>query len=41
MNYKGRFFATIHFEKVDRSASWLGLPVPAAEPARMKQTRLQ
>lgn len=31
MDHKERFFATIHYEKVDRPASWLGLPVPSAE----------
>lgn len=33
MKHKNRFLATINYEKVDRPASWLGLPVPAAEPA--------
>ncbi len=33
MNHKDRFFATIHHQPVDRPASWLGLPVPSAEPA--------
>lgn len=32
MNHKDRFFATIHHQSVDRPASWLGLPVPSAEP---------
>ncbi|MFA9390239.1 MAG: uroporphyrinogen decarboxylase family protein [Prolixibacteraceae bacterium] len=36
MNHKERFFATIANEPVDRPASWLGLPVPAAEPALFK-----
>jgi uroporphyrinogen decarboxylase len=36
MNHKERFFATIHHQPVDRPASWLGLPVPSAEPALMK-----
>jgi len=36
MNHKDRFFATIHYQPVDRPASWLGLPVPSAEPALMK-----
>jgi uroporphyrinogen decarboxylase len=31
MNHKDRFLATISHEPVDRPASWLGLPVPAAE----------
>jgi len=33
MNHKDRFFATLANAPVDRPASWLGLPVPAAEPA--------
>lgn len=36
MNHRERFFATIQYEPVDRPASWLGLPVPSAEPALMK-----
>ena len=36
MKHKERFFSTIHYQPVDRPASWLGLPVPAAEPALMK-----
>jgi uroporphyrinogen decarboxylase len=36
MNHKERFFATIHHQPVDRPASWLGLPVPSAEPALMR-----
>jgi len=36
MNHKDRFYATIHHQQVDRPASWLGLPVPSAEPALMK-----
>jgi len=36
MNHRDRFFATIHYLPVDRPASWLGLPVPSAEPALMK-----
>ncbi len=32
LNHKDRFLATIHHQPVDRPASWLGLPVPAAEP---------
>lgn len=35
MNHKDRFFATIHHQPVDRPASWLGLPVPSAEPVLM------
>jgi uroporphyrinogen decarboxylase len=33
MTHKDRFFATLANAPVDRPASWLGLPVPAAEPA--------
>ncbi|MEN8229908.1 MAG: uroporphyrinogen decarboxylase family protein [Bacteroidota bacterium] len=33
MNHRDRFFATINYQPVDRPASWLGLPVPSAEPA--------
>lgn len=36
MNHKERFFATINNAPVDKPASWLGLPVPAAEPALLK-----
>lgn len=36
MNHKERFYATIHHQPVDRPASWLGLPVPSAEPQLMK-----
>lgn len=36
MNHKERFFATIHYQQVDHPASWLGLPVPSAEPELMK-----
>ena len=36
MNHKDRFLATIANEPVDRPASWLGLPVPDAEPGLMK-----
>ncbi len=35
MDHKERFFATINYQSVDRPASWLGLPVPSAEPALM------
>lgn len=31
MNHKDRFYATLANEPVDRPASWLGLPVPAAQ----------
>ncbi|MBN1415278.1 MAG: hypothetical protein JW973_09275 [Bacteroidales bacterium] len=36
MNHKDRFYATIAHAPVDRPASWLGLPVPAAEPGLKK-----
>jgi len=36
MNHRDRFLATIANAPIDRPASWLGLPVPAAEPALMK-----
>lgn len=36
MNHKERFYATIENAPVDRPASWLGLPVPAAEPELVK-----
>jgi len=36
MNHRERFFGTIQHQQVDRPASWLGLPVPSAEPALMK-----
>lgn len=36
MNHKDRFFATISYEPVDRPASWLGMPVPDAEPGLKK-----
>ncbi len=32
MNHKDRFLSTIHYLPVDRPASWLGMPVPAALP---------
>ena len=32
MTHRERFFATITHQTVDRPASWLGLPVSAAEP---------
>jgi uroporphyrinogen decarboxylase len=35
MNKKDRFFATIARQPVDRNASWLGLPTPAAMPGLM------
>ena len=36
MLHKDRFLATIHYEKTDRPASWLGLPVAGSEPALKK-----
>lgn len=36
MNHKDRFFNTIQHQPVDRPASWLGLPVPTAEPELLK-----
>jgi uroporphyrinogen decarboxylase len=36
MLHKERFLATINNAPVDRPASWLGLPVPAAEPGLKK-----
>ena len=40
MNHKDRFFATIHYQPVDRPASWLGLPVPKAEKGLMDYFRV-
>jgi len=40
MDHKERFYATLKYEPVDRPASWLGLPVPYAEPALMKYFRV-
>jgi len=36
MTHRDRFFATIHHQIVDRPASWLGLPVPLAEPELLR-----
>lgn len=36
MNHRDRFLTTIGYEEVDRPASWLGMPVPAAEPGLKK-----
>lgn len=36
MRHKDRFLAAINNEPVDRPASWLGLPVPQAEPILIK-----
>lgn len=41
MNHKDRFFATIENAPVDRPASWLGLPVPAAESGLKKYFRVK
>lgn len=41
MNHKDRFYATIENAPVDRPASWLGLPVPDAEPALMKHFKVR
>ncbi|MBN1131944.1 MAG: hypothetical protein JXR52_05670 [Bacteroidales bacterium] len=41
MTHKDRFLATIQNEVVDRPASWLGLPVPSAEPALMSHFNVQ
>jgi len=40
MNHKERFFATINHQPVDRPASWIGLPVPSAEPALISYFRV-
>lgn len=40
MNNKDRFFATINHQPVDHLASWLGLPVPSAEPALIKHFKV-
>ena len=36
MKHKDRFYATIEYKEVDRPASWLGLPVPSAEPGLIR-----
>ncbi len=36
MDSRERFFATIRNEKVDRPATWMGLPVPGAIPSLLK-----
>jgi uroporphyrinogen decarboxylase len=41
MNHKERFYATINYQPVDRPASWLGLPVPAAEPALISHFKVK
>ena len=41
MTHKERFFATIRRQPVDRPASWLGLPVPAAIPALLKHFKVE
>jgi uroporphyrinogen decarboxylase len=40
MTHKERFFATISNQPVDRPASWLGLPVPAAVPELLRYFRV-
>ena len=40
MDHKDRFYATIHYQPMDRPASWLGLPVPSAEPGLMNHFRV-
>lgn len=40
MTHKERFLATIANAPVDRPASWLGLPVPAAEPGLLHYFRV-
>jgi len=41
MNHRERFFGTIRHQQVDKPASWLGLPVPSAEPALFKYFGVQ
>jgi uroporphyrinogen decarboxylase len=36
MTHKDRFYSTINYVPVDYPASWLGLPVPSAEPELMR-----
>ncbi len=36
MDSRERFFGTINNEKVDKPASWMGLPVTAAIPKLLK-----
>jgi len=40
MLHKDRFYATIEYQKVDRPASWLGLPVPSTEPGLFKHFKV-
>ena len=40
MNSRERFFATINRQPVDRPASWLGLPTPAAIPGLLKHFKV-
>lgn len=40
MDHKERFYATIANEQVDRPASWLGLPVPAARKGLLEYFRV-
>lgn len=41
MDHRERFFATIENAPADRPASWLGLPVPAAEPQLLKHFKVK
>lgn len=41
IKHRDRFFATIAHAPVDRPASWLGLPVPAAEPGLKTHFRVR
>lgn len=41
IKHKDRFLATIEYAPVDRPASWLGLPVPSAEPALLKHFHVE
>jgi len=40
MDSRERFYATVNREKVDRPASWLGLPVPDAVPGLLNHFRV-
>lgn len=40
MTHRERFFATVQRKPVDRPASWLGLPVPAAIPNLLKHFKV-
>ncbi len=41
MNHKDRFLATVENAPVDKPASWLGLPIPLAEPALLKHFKVK